>query len=86
MPIGKTTKAIVTSDWSTTSFGGDFLPKSHDVTDSGFNAKWKVIDLNRSFGQTVDANNATAINQMASSAFGVKFIQSVDQYHKTKRR
>lgn len=85
VPIGKTTKAIVTSDWSTPSFGGDFLPKSHDVTDSGFNAKWKVIDLNRSFGQTVDANNATAINQMASSAFGVKFIQSVDQYQQNKR-
>ena len=85
VPIGKKTKAIVTSDWSTPSFGGDFLPKSHDVTDSGFNAKWKVIDLNRSFGQTVDANNATAINQMASSAFGVKFIQSVDQYQQNKR-
>jgi inner membrane protein len=41
--------------------------------------------LNRSFGQTVNAENATAINQMASSAFGVKFIQSVDQYQQNER-
>ncbi len=85
VPIGKTTTASVQSDWATPSFGGDFLPESHNVTNSGFNAQWKVIDLNRSFGQTVDADNATAINQMATSAFGVKFIQSVDQYQQNKR-
>ena len=85
VPIGKTTTAVIQSDWATPSFGGDFLPESHNVTNDGFNAQWKVIDLNRSFGQTVDADNATAINQMATSAFGVKFIQSVDQYQQNKR-
>ena len=85
VPIGKTTTAKVVSDWASPSFGGDFLPESHNVTNSGFDAQWKVIDLNRSFGQTVDADNATAINQMATSAFGVKFIQSVDQYQQNKR-
>ena len=85
VPIGKTTTATAKSDWATPSFGGDFLPVSHDVTNDGFNAQWKIIDLNRSFGQTVDAENGTAINQMATSAFGVKFIQSVDQYQQNKR-
>ena len=85
VPIGKTTTAKVESDWPTPSFGGDFLPANHNVTDEGFTANWKIIDLNRSFGQTVNAENATAINQMASSAFGVKFIQSVDQYQQNER-
>lgn len=85
VPIGRTTTAAIQSDWATPSFGGDFLPESHNITDKGFNAQWKVIDLNRSFGQTVDADNATAIKQMATSAFGVKFIQSVDQYQQNKR-
>ena len=85
VPIGKTTTAKVKSDWPTPSFGGDFLPANHNVTDEGFTANWKIIDLNRSFGQTVNAENATAINQMASSAFGVKFIQSVDQYQQNER-
>ena len=85
VPIGKTTTASVKSDWATPSFGGDFLPANHNVTDEGFTANWKIIDLNRSFGQTVNAENATAINQMATSAFGVKFIQSVDQYQQNER-
>ncbi len=84
-PIGKTTTAQLKSDWATPSFGGGFLPESHDVTKEGFKAQWKVIDLNRSFGQTVNAENETAINQMASSVFGVKFIQSVDQYQQNIR-
>lgn len=84
-PIGKTTTAELKSDWATPSFGGGFLPTSHDVTKEGFIAQWKVIDLNRSFGQTINADNATAINQMASSVFGVKFIQSVNQYQQNLR-
>lgn len=85
VPIGKTTTTTIMSDWATPSFGGDFLPESHDVTNDGFSAQWKVIDLNRSFGQTIHAENATAINQMANSAYGVKFIQSVDQYQQNNR-
>ena len=65
-PIGKTTTAQLKSDWATPSFGGGFLPESHEVTKEGFTAQWKVIDLNRSFGQTVNAENETAINQMES--------------------
>ncbi len=85
VPIGKTTTAQLKSDWATPSFGGGFLPASYDVTKAGFTADWKVIDLNRSFGQTINADNATAINQMESSVFGVKFIQSVDQYQQNIR-
>lgn len=84
-PIGKTTTAELKSDWATPSFGGGFLPTSHDVTKEGFTAQWKVIDLNRSFGQTINADNSTAINQMVSSVFGVKFIQSVNQYQQNLR-
>ena len=85
VPIGKTTTASVKSDWATPSFGGDFLPETHDVTDNGFNANWKVIDLKRSYGQTIQAENSSDINKMANSAFGVKFIQPVDQYQQNKR-
>ena len=84
-PIGKTTTAELKSDWATPSFGGGFLPTSHDITKEGFTAQWKVIDLNRSFGQTINADNAIAINQMTSSVFGVKFIQSVNQYQQNLR-
>ncbi|SCD22067.1 inner membrane protein [Proteiniphilum saccharofermentans] len=85
VPVGKVTTATFQSDWATPSFGGDFLPVNHDITDEGFSAAWKVLDLNRSYGQAVGGDDSAAINLMASSLFGVKFIQSVDQYHQNLR-
>jgi Inner membrane protein involved in colicin E2 resistance len=85
VPVGKTTVAAFTSDWKTPGFGGEFLPETHEITDSGFSAKWKVLDLNRSFSQVVGADHAGDMNQMASSVFGVKFIQPVDQYQQNLR-
>ena len=73
------------SDWSTPSFGGDFLPLSHDISDEGFSASWKVLDLNRSYGQVIGGDDSAAISMMSSSLFGVKFIQSVDQYQQNLR-
>lgn len=84
-PIGKTTNMQLTSDWATPSFGGEFLPETREISDNGFSASWKVLDLNRSFGQTVQADNTSVINQMSSSVFGVKFIQSVNQYQQNLR-
>ncbi len=85
VPIGKTTTAGIQSDWATPSFDGEFLPETRDVKNSGFTAQWKVLDLNRSFGQAFRADNSNAVNQMAASRFGVRFIQAVDQYQQNMR-
>lgn len=85
VPVGKVTTATFQSDWATPSFGGDFLPVNHDITEEGFSAAWKVLDLNRSYGQVVGGDDSAAINLMASSLFGVKFIQPVDQYQQNLR-
>lgn len=85
VPIGKTTTAQVASDWASPSFDGNFLPENREITQQGFTADWKVLDLNRSYGQTIRADNSNAINQMAASRFGVRFIQAVDQYQQNMR-
>ncbi len=84
-PIGKTTNMQLNSNWATPSFGGEFLPETREVSENGFSASWKVLDLNRSFGQTVQADNSTAIAKISSSVFGVKFIQAVNQYQQNLR-
>ena len=84
-PIGKTTTVGLKSDWATPSFDGSFLPESRSVTDSGFVASWKVLNLNRSYGQVLNAYESESINKMAQSRFGVKFIQAVDQYQQNLR-
>ncbi|MDO5522545.1 MAG: cell envelope integrity protein CreD [Bacteroidia bacterium] len=85
VPVGKTTTANMKSDWATPSFGGEFLPETREIQKTGFSAQWKVLDLNRSFGQVIRSDNANAVNQMASSRFGVRFIQAVDQYQQNMR-
>ncbi len=85
VPIGRTTTLKMQSNWATPSFDGEFLPGNRDITKDGFTSDWKVLDLNRSYGQVVRADNVNTMNQMASSRFGVKFIQSVDQYQQNLR-
>ncbi len=85
VPTGKTTTAAIRSDWATPSFDGEFLPQTREIDKAGFSARWKVLDLNRSFGQAIRSDDGNAVNQMASSRFGVRFIQVVDQYQQNMR-
>ena len=81
IPVGKTTKALLTSSWSSPSFDGAFLPDQRNVTPEGFTAQWSVYNYNRNFPQiwTDDEYN---IN---SSVFGANLILPVDHYQKTMR-
>jgi len=50
-PLGRSTQVELSSAWSDPSFQGAFLPESHTINEAGFTAKWKVLELNRSFPQ-----------------------------------
>ncbi len=82
VPIGKTTKAQVLSDWETNSFIGNFLPYNEDkITSNGFNAKWKILDINRPFPQSFNE----VLPDLTAYAFGVNFMIPVDEYQKSER-
>ena len=82
IPIGKTTEAEIISDWKTNSFKGNFLPYNEDkITDAGFDAKWKILDINRPFPQSFNNN----LPDLAEYAFGVNFMIPVDEYQKSDR-
>ena len=51
LPVGKETHVHLTSPWTTPSFTGAFLPDRRAVTDGGFEATWRVLHLNRNYGQ-----------------------------------
>ena len=46
-PVGQTTTVNLTSDCVTPSFTGYYLPDERHVTDTGFQAEWKVLAINR---------------------------------------
>lgn len=81
IPLGKQTDVLLTSSWSNPSFSGAFLPVSRQVSEKGFNANWKVLNLNRNFPQQW-LGSEYAVNE---SSFGVDFLLPVDHYQKNTR-
>lgn len=83
IPIGKVTDVTMKSNWVDPSFVGNYLPQNdgEKVTASGFNAIWKVLQVNRSFPQ----QSFNTIPNLMGYAFGTDFIFPVDEYQKSER-
>jgi len=83
IPIGNTTKVNLSSNWSSPSFNGNFLPDNREISDDGFTANWKILQLNRNFPQTWIGSDH--VEKMKNSAFGVNLIMPLDDYQKSMR-
>lgn len=82
IPTGKQTEAKIKSNWKTANFFGEFLPYNDDkVNENGFDAKWKILDLNRPFSQ----QHFNGIPDLKEFAFGINFMIPVDEYQKSER-
>jgi len=81
-PIGKTNHTQIFSPWTNPSFTGNFLPNNPaDITESGFQANWKILYLNRNYPQIWKDRTYS----LYDSEYGVKLLQSTDSYAKTER-
>ena len=82
IPIGQETDVNIKSDWKTANFIGEYLPHNSDkITEQGFNAKWKILDINRPFSQQY----FNGIPNLKKYGFGVNFLIPVDEYQKSER-
>ncbi len=81
VPAGRTTEISLKSNWSAPSFNGAFLPDERTVSDDGFQASWKIIDLNRGYPQAW-LGDAHDVYQSSS---GVKLLAGIDDYKKSER-
>lgn len=81
VPMGRETNMLLSSNWASPSFNGAFLPTEHEITDEGFTARWKVLDLNRNYPQVW--NNKSYYT--SESRFGLKLLMPVDTYQQTTR-
>lgn len=81
IPIGKETKMHLTSNWKNSGFEGEYLPYNPDkITPDGFNAYWKVLQMNRPFAQ-----HFNYLPDLQDYAFGVNFIIPMDNYKQNER-
>jgi inner membrane protein len=83
IPIGKETKATMTSNWHSPSFSGTFLPEkdSKKITPEGFKAQWNISQINRQFEQSF----FNGVPDLRSFAFGADLYIPVDEYQKSER-
>lgn len=83
IPIGKNTNVSIDSDWESPSFEGSFAAndKTKKISEKGFHADWTILDINRTFSQQY--NNT--IPNLDDYLFGVKLIQTVDEYQQNER-
>tara|TARA_B100001146_G_scaffold221449_1_gene231911 strand:- start:3433 stop:4728 length:1296 start_codon:yes stop_codon:yes gene_type:complete len=83
VPLGKTTKVSLESNWHSPSFTGRYLPLdgSREISQDGFKASWQVLQINREFEQ-VFYNN---MPDLSPYAFGTELIVPVDDYAKSER-
>jgi len=93
-PVGDATTASLSSDWPHPSFAGRFLPDERTVTDTGFNATWRLSALATSAARELlnggpvcglepDAPAAASPNARHAACietFGVGFIDPVSGY------
>lgn len=84
VPLGATTKVDLRSSWQEPKFDGAFLPDKREVSSNGFEAKWKVLELNRNYPQHWKSSQITA-PILYESRFGVDLILPVNDYQKSMR-
>ena len=82
--LDETHRVARASDWGDPSFQGNFLPSHREVSDNGFKADWKVMALNREYGQIATGTSYWG-TLMSGSELGVKLCIPVDQYQQTTR-
>ncbi len=82
-PLGANTNIKLTSTWASPSFNGNFIPDDREISDAGFSANWKVLQLNRNFPQTWIGSEEG--EKLQNAAFGVDLILPIDDYQKSMR-
>lgn len=84
LPLARSTEATLASPWRDPEFDGAFLPTRRDVSASGFQAQWSVLDFNRGFGQHWRDGTQNG-DEFGAAAFGVNLYQPANIYQQNER-
>ncbi|MBT4075433.1 MAG: cell envelope integrity protein CreD, partial [Gammaproteobacteria bacterium] len=85
LPTAKNTQVNLSSSWPHPSFIGSYLPSEHNISNSGFNAVWKISSLSSGVEALIDGCKISKCSGLMKNKFGVTLHQPVDIYHQTER-
>ncbi|OUD16237.1 cell envelope integrity protein CreD [Thioflexithrix psekupsensis] len=83
-PVGKETIVELSSSWQDPSFAGSFLPVERVINETGFEARWQVSHLGRSYPQMWNTEMQDSVN-LHQEQFNVNLRLPVDFYQKVER-
>jgi inner membrane protein len=84
MPFARSTSVKLNGNWAHPGFSRGFLPTERKVEGGRFEARWRVLDLNRVYGSHW-FQDETPTGALIDSAFGVDLVQPVDLYQQAER-
>ncbi len=84
LPLGKQTRASLSSSWTNPGFGGAYLPEHRELGKDGFKANWSVLYLGRNHPQQW-RSDMNAVQYLDGNAFGVDLLLPVDIYTMSDR-
>lgn len=89
LPLARRADIEMKSSWPHPKFEGAPAPLDPEIGDAGFVARWSVLEINRSFGQSWFDSEVRAGQPaeavLAGSAVGVAFYEPVDIYQRNYR-
>jgi inner membrane protein len=89
LPLARKADIEMKSSWPHPKFEGAPAPLDPAIGEQGFSARWSVLEINRSFGQswydTQVRAGEPAEAALARSAVGVTFYEPVDIYQRNYR-
>jgi inner membrane protein len=89
LPLARKADIRMKSSWPHPKFEGAPAPLDPVIRDDGFSARWSVLEINRSFGQSwYDGEvrpGELAANAFAQNRVGVTFYEPVDVYQRNYR-
>lgn len=77
IPLGEVSTAALRSNWPHPSFGGNYLPRSREISKDGFTARWSTTAL--------ASNGISAAIDENATGFQVRLIDPVDIYRQATR-
>ncbi len=84
LPVGRTSKVSIASDWQHPSFGAGYLPDTYVIGPDGFEADWSVPYVARSYPQFWRYSDQN-ISPLFGKAVKVGFVEEADSYQLVSR-
>jgi len=83
-PLGRDSTLHLSGDWASPSFGGAVLPDERELSDEGFQARWRIPEVSRPIRPVWNSDDGGETD-LSIHALRVELLEPVGPYVRTER-